>query len=264
MNTRYPSRIVCLTEETTETLYLLGCGNAVVGISGFTMRPPEARSKPKVSTFTEANFEKIISLRPDIVLTFSDVQADITRELMLRGIQVVGFNQRCVGEILQNILIIGSLVGKNNKAEDLVATFEQNLETVKKAADTHSRRPRVYFEEWYDPLITCIRWVSELVEIAGGTDVFADRSTSQSAKGRIVSSEDVIVRNPEIIIGSWCGKQFKPDQLYRRQGWDQITAIAGRRLFEVKSTIILQPGPAALTDGLKELSRIIRSEVLTE
>lgn len=257
---RYPSRIVCLTEETVETLYLLGCGEKVVGISGFTVRPPEARkSKPKVSTFTEANYDKIVALKPDLVLTFSDLQAGITKELMLRGLQVVGFNQRSVEEILTNILLLGSLVGKSTDAQVLVEKFTQGLNKIRERANELPCHPRVYFEEWDDPMISCIRWVSELVEIAGGDDIFPELRRQQDAHGRMVTSEQVLGRNPEIIIGSWCGKQFKPAAVKNRHGWEQIEAVRKGRLFEVKSSIILQPGPAALTEGVQKISQIILS-----
>jgi len=256
---RYPSRIVCLTEETTETLYLLGCGERVVGISGFTVRPPEARQKPKVSTFTEAKFDRIIELHPDLVLTFSDLQADIAAELMRLGIQVVGFNQRTIEEILQMMLVVGSLVGKSSDAEVIVARMEKGLEAAKTQAAAMGRRPKVYFEEWYDPLICGICWVSELIEIAGGVDVFREKRIERGASGRIVPQEEVLARNPEIIIGSWCGKQFKKQVVRSRPGWDAIDAVHDDRLFEIRSSLILQPGPAALTDGLRELVRVIRS-----
>lgn len=258
----YPSRIVCLTEETTETLYLLGCGDRVVGISGFTVRPPEARkTKPKVSTFTEADFEKIVALKPDLVLTFSDLQAEITRELMLRGITVVGFNQRTVAEILRTILLVGSLVGKHQEAESLVERLKQGLEKIRERAYALPRRPRVYFEEWDNPLISCICWVSELIEIAGGEDIFSEFRSVPHAKGRIVSPQQVVERNPDVIIGSWCGKKFRPERVVQRQGWDAINAVRNGKVFEIKSAVILQPGPAALTDGVEHISQILMSSL---
>lgn len=254
----YPSRIVCLTEETTETLYLLGCEDKIVGISGFTVRPPEARkTKPKVSTFTVADYDKIVALRPDLVLTFSDLQAHITKELMLRGLNVVGFNQRTVSEILRSILIVGSLVGKHAEAERLVLRLQQGLERIRERAYALPRRPKVYFEEWDDPMISCICWVSELIEIAGGQDVFAEFRSIHHAQGRIVSPAQVVERNPDVIIGSWCGKQFKPEQVCKRPGWDRINAVRNGKVFEIKSAVILQPGPAALTDGVEHISQIV-------
>ncbi|MCI0706196.1 MAG: cobalamin-binding protein [Ignavibacteriae bacterium] len=254
----YPQRIICLTEETTETLYLLGCQDRIVGISGFTVRPMEARlEKPKVSTFLDANYEKIIALKPDIVFAFSDLQAEIAKELMLRGIQVVGFNQRSIQDILRMILTVGGIVGKQTEAQETVHKFEQRLEHISRQHNGSSR-PRVYFEEWGDPLISGIRWVSELIEIAGGEDIFSELREHHNAKNRIVQPDEVLKRKPEIIIGSWCGRPFKKDQVKRRQGWELLPAIQNGRLYEVKSSIILQPGPAALTDGLDELVRIIQ------
>ncbi len=255
----YPQRIICLTEETTETLYLLGCQDLIVGISGFTVRPMEARlEKPKVSTFLDANFEKILALKPDVVFAFSDLQAEIVKELVLRGIQVVAFNQRSVQEILQMVLMVGGIVGKQTDAQLLVKKFELRLREVS-AQSNGKGRPRVYFEEWGDPLISGIRWVSELIEIAGGEDIFSELREYHDAKRRIVQPEEVLRRNPDIIIGSWCGRPFKLDQVRTREGWKEIKAIQNNKLYEIKSSIILQPGPAALTDGLDELVRIIGS-----
>lgn len=257
MTSLYPQRIICLTEETTETLYLLGCEDRIVGISGFTVRPKEARLKPKVSTFTDANIEKIVSLRPDIVFTFSDVQADIARELIHRGIQVLAFNQRSVEEILQMMTLVGRIVGKRTKAESLVNAYRRRIDRIRKKAGT-TDHPTVYFEEWYDPLISGIQWVSELIEIAGGNDVFKELRAFPDARRRIVPSRDVIERNPDIIIGSWCGKQFKKEIVRRREGWNRITAVRENRIHEIRSSIILQPGPASLTEGLDELWSIIQ------
>jgi iron complex transport system substrate-binding protein len=253
----YPQRIVCLTEETTEILYLLDCGDRIVGISGFTMRPPQARqSKPKVSTFIDANYEKIVELTPDLVLAFSDLQADIVRELVRRGIPVVAFNQRSIEEILQAILLIGGMVGKQQKAEDLVGQYEERLARI--AGQWNDvQRPRVYFEEWGDPLISGICWVSELIEIAGGVDIFQEFRGARHAKERIVAPEEVARRNPHIIIGSWCGKPFNIPQVRTRSGWNEVDAVSSKRVYEVDSTIILQPGPASLTDGLDALVNII-------
>ena len=253
----YPQRIVCLTEETTETLYLLGCGDRIVGISGFTVRPSEARQqKPKVSTFIEANIEKIVALKPDLVFAFSDLQAEIVKQLVLRGLQVMAFNQRSVEEILQNIVLVGSLVGEQKRAESLVADYQRRMATVASRMNGRAR-PKVYFEEWPDPMISGIRWVSELVEIAGGKDIFEETRMHHDAKNRIVESREVVKRNPDIIIGSWCGKPFKKQTVKNRKGWESISAVQQNQLHEIKSTIILQPGPAALTDGLDALVNII-------
>ncbi|HWP83513.1 MAG TPA: cobalamin-binding protein [Bacteroidota bacterium] len=258
MNIPYPDRIVCLTEETTEILYLLGCGDRVVGISGFTMRPPQARlEKPKVSTFLNAKYEEIVALKPDLVLAFSDLQAEIAKEFILRGLQVVVFNQRSLKEILQNILVVGGMVGKSREAELLVEGYEKRLQSIASKAQGR-QRPKVYFEEWGDPLISGIRWVSELIEVAGGEDIFGELRNWHDAKRRIVQAEEVIKRNPDIIIGSWCGRPFKKAEVVKREGWERISAVRTNRLYEMKSTIILQPGPAALTDGLDELVKIIQ------
>lgn len=254
---QYLRRIVCLTEETTETLYLLGCGDRIVGISGFTMRPIEARQqKPKVSTFTEANIEKIVALKPDLVFAFSDLQAEIVKQLVLRGLQVMAFNQRSVEEILQNIVLIGSMVGEQKRAESLVADYQRRMASVASRMNGRAR-PKVYFEEWPDPMISGIRWVSELVEIAGGKDIFEENRLHHDAKNRVVESREVVKRNPDIIIGSWCGRTFKKELLKKRVGWESIQAVEKNQLHEIKSSIILQPGPAALTDGLDALVRII-------
>ena len=256
--TSYPQRIICLTEETTETLYLLGCQDRIVGISGFTVRPMEARlEKPKVSTFLDANFDKILALKPDVVFAFSDLQADIVKELVLRGVQVVAFNQRSVQEILRMILMVGGIVGKHAESESLVEKLEHRLGDIRTATNGKPK-PKVYFEEWGDPMISGIRWVSELIEIAGGEDIFTELREHHNAKNRIVQSEEVIKRNPDVIIGSWCGRPFKMEQVKKREGWENVAAIQNNRLYEVKSSIILQPGPAALTDGVDALARIVR------
>jgi iron complex transport system substrate-binding protein len=255
----YPQRIVCLTEETTETLYLLGCQDRIVGISGFTVRPVEARlEKPKVSTFLDANIEKIVALKPDLVFAFSDLQAEIVKALMIRGIQVVAFNQRSVQEILQMILMVGCLMGKQQQAEELVEGFERRLEEVRSRSHA-TPRPKVYFEEWGNPLISGIRWVSELIEIAGGEDIFVELREHHDAKNRVVESEEVVRRNPDIIIGSWCGRPFQRELVKKRAGWKEISAVRNNRLYEIPSSLILQPGPAALTDGLDALGEILKT-----
>lgn len=258
MKTRYPERIICLTEETTEIIYLLGAEDKIVGISGFTQRPPQARkSKPKVSTYLDANYEKIKNLNPDYIFAFSDMQAEIVKNLTLQGHHVVVFNQRSIAGILQNILVIGSIIGKQREAEKLVGHYEKRLESFRKKSGRSSYRPRVYFEEWYEPMISGICWVSELIEIAGGIDIFPELRNGKSGRERTVDSAEIIKRDPEIIIGSWCGKKFVKKMVKEREGWDKITAVKNNNLHEVKSSLILQPGPAALTDGLDELERII-------
>lgn len=248
---RYPKRIVCLTEETTETLYLLGAQDRIVGVSGFTQRPPHARrEKPIVSAFTSADLPKITALQPDLVLAFSDLQADIVRDLIKSGFNVVTFNQRSVQEILSAIVLLGALVGKAEAAHDLVARLEQNIERAEAAARSLPVRPRVYFEEWPEPLISGIRWVSELIEVAGGQDVFAELRTQPAATGRIVSAADIAARDPELILASWCGKMVKPERIRARPELARTAAIRCDRIVEIKSTLILQPGPAALSDGL--------------
>ena len=252
----YPTRIVCLTEETTETLYLLGEGHRVVGISGYTVRPPEARQKPKVSSFLHARFEKIAALNPDLILAFSDLQAEITNELVRRGYPVFTSNQRSVVEILQMIRVLGGMVGVSARAEALALELDAGLSRIRESAASLLRRPRVYFEEWDDPLISGIQWVEELVEIAGGEPVFPHLRCAKLAKDRIVTSEAVIAATPDVIIGSWCGKPVRKERIAARPGWDAIPAVRHGQIYEVKSTYILQPGPAALTDGIKALHRI--------
>jgi len=260
MPARHPERIVCLTEETTETLYLLGEERRIVGISGYTVRPPRARKeKPRVSAFLNANYDKILQLKPDLVLGFSDLQADIARDLAKAGLNIMLFNQRSVDEILSMILTLSSLVGAPEKGKRLVADLEANLASVRRAAGAFPKRPKVYFEEWDEPMISGIRWVSELVEIAGGEDVFSELSFSQSASGRIIAEPAAVVeKNPDVIIGSWCGKKFRPEKVAARPGWDAIPAVKQNRLYEIKSAEILQPGPAALTDGVRQIYEILR------
>jgi iron complex transport system substrate-binding protein len=249
----HPTRIVCLTEETTETLYLLGEGDRVVGVSGYTVRPPVARQKPRISSFLHARYEKIEALEPDLILAFSDLQADITTELVKRGHTVFTFNQRSVAEILQMVRVLAGIVGVSDKGEALAHELEAGLEAIREAASRWSRRPRVFFEEWDEPLISGIRWVEELVEIAGGEPVFPDLRHAKLAKGRIVSPEQVIAAAPEVIIGSWCGKPVRPARIAGRPGWDRIPAVRNGHIYEVKSAHILQPGPAALTDGVRQI-----------
>jgi iron complex transport system substrate-binding protein len=248
---RYPpSRIICLTEETIETLYLLGEQDRIVGVSGYAVRPPQVRrEKPRVSAFTTADIPKILSLDPDLVFTFSDLQANIAAELIREGIAVHAFNQRDVAGILAMIRAVGALVGAAEKAESLARSYEARLADV--ALSVHGRpKPRVYFEEWDDPLISGIGWVSEMVEIAGGQDVFPQLRTQKAAKYRIVSADAVIAAAPDIILASWCGKKVVPEKIRQRLGWASIPAVRNGRIVEIKSPLILQPGPAVLTDGL--------------
>jgi len=257
VNTSYPRRIACLTEETTETLYLLGEQDRIVGVSGYTARPPEARRKPKISAFTTAKFEKIMAVEPDLVLAFSDLQADIVRELISRGVAVFTFNQRSVEEIFDMILVLARIVGVTEKGESLIACLRAGLDSIAASAARFPFRPRVLFEEWKDPLISGIRWVEELIEIAGGVPVFPELRREQSAKTRIVDPAAVIPRNPEVIIGSWCGMKVNKDSIRARPGWDAICAIRNGHIYEIKSTYILQPGPASLTEGVRQLHAIL-------
>jgi iron complex transport system substrate-binding protein len=254
-----PRRIICLTEETTETLYLLGEQERIVGISGFTVRPPRARrEKPRVAAFTSARIERIVQLKPDLVLGFSDLQADIAAELIRAGIEVHVFNQRSVEEILAFIRLLGGMVGAQSRAEALVASLQEGLDKARAAAARLPRRPRVYFEEWDQPLISGIRWVAELIVIAGGEDCFPELSTQPNARGRIIADPiEVVRRAPHVMIASWCGKKFNPARVLERPGWDAVPAVRNRRLSEIKSCDILQPGPAALTAGLRQLQQII-------
>jgi iron complex transport system substrate-binding protein len=253
----YPRRIACLTEETTETLYLLGEQDRIAGVSGYTARPPEARLKPKISAFTTAKFEKIMAVEPDLVLAFSDLQADIVRELISRGATVFTFNQRSTEEILQMILMLARIVGVPEKGEALAASLRAGLAAVRASAARFPSRPRVFFEEWKDPLISGIRWVEELIEIAGGDPVFPELRHEQSAKTRIVDPAAVIPRDPDVIIGSWCGMKVNKDFIRARPGWGAISAVRRNHIYEIKSTYILQPGPASLTEGVRQLHAIL-------
>jgi iron complex transport system substrate-binding protein len=257
----YPSRIVCLTEETTEALYLLGEDWRIVGISGFTVRPPRARrEKPRVSAFTSAKIERIVALEPDLVLGFSDLQADIASELVRRGIEVHVFNQRSIAEILRMLRTLGGMVGCEEKTAALVAQLEIGLDAIRSASAQLAQRPRVYFEEWDEPQISAIRWVSELIAIAGGDDVFPELAIEPLGRGRIVADPlEVARRAPDIVFGSWCGKKFSARAVAARPGWQDVPAVRSGELHEVKSSIILQPGPAALTDGVRELHCVISS-----
>ena len=253
----YPTRIVCLTEETTETLYLLGAGDRVVGVSGYTVRPPEARQKPKVSAFINARFDKILALSPDLVLAFSDLQADIAAELIRRGCAVVTFNQRSVQEILTMIRMLGGLVGAQEHAERLAQELEDGLAAIRRSADRFPQRPKVFFEEWDDPLISGIQWVEELVEIAGGTPVFPQLRRAALAKDRIVAADAVRDAAPDVVLASWCGKKVKKATIAGRPGWAAVPAIQRGHVFEIKSTYILQPGPASLTEGVRQVHQVL-------
>jgi len=256
---RGPRRIVCLTEEPTEVLYAIGEQDRIVGISGFTVRPARARrEKPKVSAFTSAKIGEILKLEPDLVIGFSDIQAEIARELIAAGVEVWIGNHRSVAGILDYIRRLGALVGAAGNADTLACHAEEHIAKVENAASAFSRRPRVYFEEWDEPMISGIRWVAELVRIAGGDDIFPELAQKSLARDRIIADHsEPIRRAPDIIIGSWCGKRFRADKVAARAGWEAIPAVRDQQLFEVKSPIILQPGPAALFDGLDALHGII-------
>ena len=250
-----PQRIVCLTEEPTEVLYAIGEQDRIVGISGFTVRPPRARrEKPKVSAFTSAKIGEILKLQPDFVIGFSDIQAEIARELVAAGVEVWISNHRSVAGILDYIRRLGALVGAADKAADLARRAETHIAQVERAAAALPRRPRVYFEEWDEPMISGIRWVAELIRIAGGEDVFPELAEKSLARDRIIADPaEVVRRAPDIILGSWCGKKFRPEKVRARAGWEAIPAVRDGALREIKSPLILQPGPAALFDGLDEL-----------
>ncbi|HET7827209.1 MAG TPA: helical backbone metal receptor [Anaeromyxobacter sp.] len=253
----HPRRVVCLTEETTETLYRIGAGDLVVGVSGFTVRPPEARRKPRVSSFLSADAEKILALRPDLVVGFSDLQADVAADLVRRGVPVLVTNQRSVAEILQTIRLVTAAVGRGDEGAALADALAAGLGRVADQASALPRRPRAFFEEWPDPLIAGIRWVSELLELAGGDDVCAESRASHAAKGRIFPPEEVARRDPEVVVASWCGKRARRGTIAGRPGFAATRAVRDDQLYEVKSAIILQPGPAALTDGVAALARIV-------
>ena len=253
-----PSRIVCLTEETVETLYLLGQQDRIVGVSGYVVRPPEARrDKPRISSFLSADLPKILALEPDLVLAFSDLQAEIVAGLIKAGIAVHAFNQRSVAEILGMVRLLGAMVGEGPAADALARRFEDGLAAARERAAKLPRRPRVYFEEWDEPMISGIAWVSELVEAAGGIEIFPEKSRGKSATERIVTADQVISAAPDIIIGSWCGKKLRPEKIAARAGFDAIPAVRDGEIHEIKSPIILQPGPASLTDGLAALETIL-------
>jgi len=257
---RLPQRIVCLTTETVEVLYLLGEQDRIAGISGYTVIPPQARKeKPKVYAFTSGDLDKILAVRPDLVLTFSDLQADIARDLIKAGIPVYAFNQRGVDDILAMVETVGRLVGAQAKARALVAELEADIARARAAAAGLPRRPRVYFEEWDEPQISGLQWASELIEIAGGEDIFADRARRPLAKDRIMADNlDPVRRAPDLIIGSWCGKHFRPERVAARPGWAEVPAVRTGQIHEIKSAIILTPGVVAIREGLPILSRLFQ------
>ncbi len=254
-----PQRIVCLTEETTEWLYLLGQAHRIVGISGYTVRPPQARQeKPRVSAFLSAKIDKIMALKPDCVFGFSDLQADIAAELIRQGVQVTVFNQRSVAEIFAMLFQVAAQVGQADNALKWIANVQVQLQQIQVAAAMLKRRPKVFFEEWDEPHISAIAWVSELLGVAGGDDCFAELAKESLGKNRIIADgTEIIRRNPDIIIGSWCGKKFRAEKVASRPGWQAVNAVKNGQLFEIKSADILQPGPAALTDGVAHLHRIV-------
>jgi iron complex transport system substrate-binding protein len=262
--TEYPRRIVCLTDETTEVLYLLGEQDRIVGVSGYAHRPPEARSKPRVSAFRNANFEAILELKPDLILTFSDVQAEITRELVLRGATVMNFNQRSIVEILEMIAVLSRMVGRPEAGLALIEELRRGLAEIATAARTFPYRPRVYFEEWNDPLISGIQWVEELIEIAGGDVIFPELRSCGKAKDRVVDSSEVVRRDPEVIVASWCGMKVNKDAICSRAGWEATTAVRNGHVYELPSGPILQPGPGSLTEGVRQLHAILARVVGAE
>ena len=257
--TTYPQRIVCLTAETTEIAFRLGAADRIVGVSGYAMRPPEARLKPKVAAFTTVKFGKMLELKPDLVLSFSDLQKDIVRDLVEAGVNVLSVNQRSLAETYQAILLIGAVLGLEANARSLIEEMEVVVEAIRRASAAFPRRPRVFFEEWDDPLISGIRWVAEIIEIAGGEDVFPEMRECNNAPQRIVDPAEVVRRNPEVIIASWCGKKVVKSRIRQRPGWDAIEAVRHDRIYEVKSPDILAPGPSLLY-GLRQIHEILQEQ----
>lgn len=262
--TEFPRRIVCLTDETAEVLYLLGEQDRIAGVSGYASRPPEVRTKPRVSAFRNAKFDAILALKPDMVLTFSDVQAEITKELVLRGLTVLNFNQRSIAEIFEMIATLSRLVGKEKEGCALIGSLRRGLDEIADSAKAFPRRPRVFFEEWNDPLISGIRWVEELVEIAGGEVLFPELRECGKARDRVVDPAAVAARNPEVILASWCGKKLDRRQIEARPGWAETSAVRNGHVYEIPSGCILQPGPASLTDGVRQIHAILASVLAVE
>jgi len=264
----FPRRIVCLTDETTETLYLLGEQDRIVGVSGYAKRPPEARKKPRVSAFRDANIEAILDLKPDLVLTFSDVQAEITRNLVLRGATVLNFNQRSIAEIFDMIAVLARLVSKPAEGAKLTEELQSGLQKIEVSARKFRRRPRVFFEEWKDPLISSIRWVEELIAIAGGDPIFPELRECSKAQDRVVDPSAVVARDPEVILASWCGMKVSIEAIRGRPGWEGTSAVRNGHIYEIPSTCILQPGPASLTEGVRQLhavlARVVDADVAPE
>jgi iron complex transport system substrate-binding protein len=264
----FPRRIVCLTDETTETLYLLGEQDRIVGVSGYAKRPPEARKKPRVSAFRDANIEAILDLKPDLVLTFSDVQAEITRNLVLRGATVLNFNQRSIAEIFDMIAVLARLVSKPAEGAKLTEELQSGLQKIEVSARKFRRRPRVFFEEWKDPLISSIRWVEELIAIAGGDPIFPELRECGKAQDRVVDPSAVVARDPEVILASWCGMKVSIEAIRGRPGWEGTSAVRNGHIYEIPSTCILQPGPASLTEGVRQLhavlARVVDADVAPE
>jgi iron complex transport system substrate-binding protein len=255
----FPRRIVCLSDEAAELIYLLGEQHRIAGVSGFSTRPPEIRSKPKVSTFRDANFDAIAALNPDLLITYSDVQADISREASLRGLTVLNCNQRSLAEIFETTAMLSRILGKSSEGDRLIAGYLSGLSQITGAAAQFPHRPRVFFEEWNDPLISGIQWVEELVEIAGGHPIFPELRANRKARDRVVSWDAVIERNPDVILASWCGMKVKKEEILARPGADQINAVRTGQIHEIPSSLILQPGPAALTEGVRIIHKILSS-----
>ena len=250
-----PQRIICTTTESVDILYRLGAGDLIVGVSGFTTRPPEARRKPKIGAYTSINLEKIVALQPDLVVAFSDLQADITHDLVAAGLTVFTLNQRSLRGILEAILMLGALIGRSEGAQQLVDEMSTEMEDIRQAGKGLAKHPRVYFEEWHEPLITGIAWVGELIELAGGIDIFPELK-GNSAKERVVSADEVLRRNPDLIVASWCGKKVNKQAIRARPGWEAMAAIQHKQVHEIKSVDILQPGPAVL-GGLRLLQGMV-------